>query len=175
LSSETTTANKPAYDPTSVDYQYPHPANRYEERESFKIFRDIAPYVKQEPPKKELFVTITFDEERNLSVDCKDGLSYATYVSTHDGGVYTIDQETGEIFINEEMLPGIISEMKPNIDGKGSVFIIVIHKDDESIEFTDENVYIAMPFGFEKVGPVINDKGEVIYILQRWYAKLEGE
>ena len=46
LTSETTHTKGPDRDPTSEGYIYPHPKNRWEERESFKLIKDIPRYIK---------------------------------------------------------------------------------------------------------------------------------
>lgn len=62
LYSETTLTQGPDREPTSNGFIYPHPKNRYEERESFRLFRYPIPYKKPKPEKKNPSVVITFTD-----------------------------------------------------------------------------------------------------------------
>ena len=154
LESNTTLTSGPDRDPISEGYIYPHPKNRWEERESFKITRDI-PKVEDKPEEVKL-IHVTFDSERNLDITCPEELEYIIRLTVATGGIYTIDETTGEIIIDEDMLPGTIESNKPNINDNASYFIIIF-KPNNDIQFTNDDISSKMPLGFELL-PLIKDK-----------------
>jgi len=127
LSSETTMVSGPERDPTAEGYQYAHPKNRWEERESFIILRDPDPPYEEKEDRSHILVEVGFDQNRTLYVNTPGEVGYVMKQTTLHGGVYTIDQETGEITINEDMLPGAVEVNQPNIDQGGAIFLIVLY------------------------------------------------
>lgn len=165
LQSDTTLTKGPERKPISIGYIYPNPKNRWEERESFKLTRDIPPYV--EPPKevKEYLITIQFDENNNFEILRPEGLEIDIRATTETGGVFQIDSETGEITIDEEMLEASVSQNNPSLDGEQSVFF-VIFKYNENIPYTDDDITAILPFGFMRIIPYCHtkDKDTIVII-----------
>lgn len=144
LMSSTTHTAGPERSPTAQGYIYPNPKNRWEERESFKIMRDIPTY--EEPLKKEKLLTITFDQSRNLKLIYRGETPWSGYdvkMTTITSGVFNINADTGEITINEDMLPGIVSVNQPNLNNGDEIFIITLF---DPIHW--EDVEVILPFGF---------------------------
>lgn len=165
LQSDTTLTEGPERPPTSQGYIYPNPKNRWEERESFKLTRDILPYVK--PPKevKEYLITIQFDENKNFEILRPEGIEIDIRATTETGGVFQIDSETGEITIDEEMLNASISKPNPSLDGEESVFFVIL-KYNDLIPYTDDDITAILPFGFMTIIPYCHtkDKDTIVII-----------
>lgn len=162
LESKTTFTSGPDRDPTSEGYIYPHPSNRWEERESFKITRDIPGPSREE---KKTLIFITVDENRNLSITCPDELKYTVKQTVIHGGVFTYNED-GNIIIDQDMLPGIVDVNKPNIENGGGIYIIIF-KYNENIIFTNDDISSKLPIGFE-LHPLIKDQNNnSIVIIQR--------
>lgn len=158
----------PERPPTATGYIYPNPKDRWEERESFKLFRDPEspsrpPDPPPEPPKP---IEIGVDKDRNLIVNLPGELGYVTKQTTLHGGVFTIDQSTGEITVNLDAIPGIIDTMHPNIDGGGAIFIVEIFYNPNYI-VTPEDIGVKLPFGFEALDPILDKDNNTIIIIQR--------
>lgn len=176
LTSETKTTVGPERDPISNGYQYPHPQNRWEERESFKIMKEIAPYTSPasnesiEAEESSYLVRISFDDENNLDVQVVDGLTFVTYSTTLIGGVWNVDSTTGDITVNEEFLGTNPPANRPSLDGNEGVFVVQI-KYNESIPITEKDVSIKLPFGFEPIGPLCTSVKDTVYIIQRHITK----
>lgn len=62
LTSNTTMTEGPERDPIADGYIYPHPANRWEERESFKIIRNIPRFIRKTITKDIKLVTIAIEK-----------------------------------------------------------------------------------------------------------------
>lgn len=62
LTSNTTMTEGPERDPIAEGYIYPHPKNRWEERESFKLFRNIPRFIKSEIKKDLKLITIAIEK-----------------------------------------------------------------------------------------------------------------
>lgn len=162
LESKTTNTTGAERNPTSNGYIYPNPKNRWEERESFKIIRDIIKPNKEDIVEDNSLIFITTDIDRNLSITCPDDIIYVIKQTVITGGVFTYDEE-GNINIDEEMLPGIIDSNKPNIDNGGGLYIIIFDNND----ITDDDISSKLPFGFE-LHPVIKSKdNKSIIIIER--------
>lgn len=167
LYSETTMTTGPEREPTSEGYIYPHPKNRWEERESFKLFRDPLPYKKPKPEKKEYLITIKTDEIKNIEVIRPEGIDYITKATTKVSGVWQIDSKTGDISVDIEMLNGIVSTNNPNIDGEESLFFVILLYNEE-IPVTDNDIEVILPFGFTVIKPFIHtDDKNIIVIISR--------
>ena len=166
LESATTFTSGPDRDPTSVGYIYPHPVNRWQERESFKITKDmVKPYFEINEPEKSL-IFITLDENSNLSITCPEGLKYIIRQTVLNGGIYTVDQSTGEVTIDEDMLPGIIQSNTTNIDGKSSIYIIIFEYN-KDIQFTNDDIGSVLPFGIERYPLVKDSNNNSIVIIEK--------
>ena len=254
LSSETTMTVGPERDPIAEGYIYPHPKNRWEERESFKLVQSIAPYKKPSRDySAKIVVTIIsnqfyyiiempigtaieriqrvrycnenegklitnisdidankiehvwkygngkYDEihlrhvfpgdfiylydsitmgkfdptnisylttDKNLIVTGPSELKYSIMQTSMSGGVFDVNQTTGEITINEDMLSGIIENTTVNADGGGGIFVIKFIKDDTIFTGLDDIEFI-LPFGFTVVGDVRDSNGNLIIIIKR--------
>ena len=165
LTSEANTTVGPEKDPTADGYIYPHPKNRWEERESFKLIRDIKPATRYKEPESKL-ITITLDEARNVLIIGPSTLIYDIKQSSIYGGVYSIDHTTGDVIINEKMLDAIINKSEPNLDGDGGVYIIWINNESVGVPFTDNDIGFKLPIGFEKI-KIIDRKDVTIVIIKR--------
>lgn len=259
LSSDAKTTIGPDRDPTAKGFIYPHPSNRWEERESFKLFRDPEPYRYPEPVKEDKLVTVAIaktkkyiilemkrdiitdyiqeiksitddkiitnreeillsdidniwryhngeyhkvrskelfgervfkyeyayiwdtnslgefsndkensylDRDSNLIVLAPDGLNYIFKQTTLHGGVYTIDESTGQISINTDMIPGIINTMQPNLNNGGAIFIVILLYN-ENIPITNNDILINIPFEFEALEPIRDKDNNIIIIIKR--------
>lgn len=166
LQSETTNTSGPERDPISNGYIYPHPKNRWEERESFKIYEDILPYRKPLPEPSNPKILITFDDDLNLICITVDGLIWVTYSTTLIGGVWNVDKENGEISVNEEFLASAIPEAKPSLDGNKGIFVVRVYNNPD-IHIMPEDVEVKLPWGFEIIGPLFNKDGDCVCIIQR--------
>jgi hypothetical protein len=152
--------------PTSTDYIYPNPRNRYEERESLKIFRYPSSSRVPIPPKKDPIILITFDENREFIVNVPGELGYVTKQTPIHGGIYDINKTTGEITVAVDMLPSIPEKNHLNLDGGWGVFIVELYFK-EDIAITDDDIEVVMPFGF-KTAPYIHlENGNIIVIIER--------
>lgn len=165
LQSSTSMTIGPEQKPTSDGYIYSNPKNRWEERESFKILRDPLPYPHREPeiPPK---VFITYDENRNISVTCPKEILYVIKHTSVSGGVYNIDESTGDITINMDMIPGIVEENLPNVDGGGGLFVIVLYGN-LSCPVISDDIVVKLPFGFKTIPPVLDKDDNWIIIIER--------
>ncbi|MCM1233504.1 MAG: hypothetical protein NC489_25595 [Ruminococcus flavefaciens] len=162
LMSETTMVEGPSRGPTAEGYQYAHPKNRWEERESFIIFNNPDRPYKEEEDRSHILVEVGFDQNRTLYVHTPGELGYVMKQTTLHGGVYTIDQETGEITINEEMLPGAVDVNQPNIDQKGSIFLIILytgekHYPEFNVEFPEADLTVTNPEHYGGPGFTLED------------------
>lgn len=167
LESKTTTTSGPERDPISTGYIYPNPANRWEERESFKLVRDIPRSIdKPEDISKSSLIFITVDDDRNLSITCPEELKYVVKQTVINGGVFTYDENDGSIIIDEDMLPAIVDVNKPNIDNGGGLYIIIFEYN-ENIQFTDDDVNSKLPFGFELHSIIKDSNNNSIILVQK--------
>lgn len=166
LESKTTMTSGPERPPTSAGYIYPNPSNRWEERESFRLFRDPLPPFKPEPPKSDAIVIITTDADKNLEVIGPAELKYVTKQTVISGGVFTIDESTGEITIDVDMIPGIVDVNKPNVDGGGAIFIVILYYNEE-LNLQNDDIETKLPFGFESLDPIRDKDNNIIVIIQR--------
>ena len=259
LMSETTNTTGPERKPTSNGYIYPNPKNRWEERESFKLFRDPSPYkepeeeiekhkvtiaitgtdnffifemknikltdniqriweyeekdnvinklitnrgevnpddiiniykyykgsyvkVKPQYLRKGFFIylwdTDTFgifqpspeldylNRERNLIVIRPEGLNVIRYQTSVTSGVYSVDKVTGEILVNESMLPGTVETNLPNLDKGGGLYVVKILYNPD-IEINDSDVEIILPFEYESLNLIHDKDNNMIVIIQK--------
>lgn len=153
-------------DPTADGYIYPHPRNRWEERESFRILRDPDPYTKPKDPEPVYKVLITFDEDNNLQVIGPPEIVYVTKQTSVHGGVYDVNETTGEITVDTDMISGIVDVNKPNLDGGGGIFIVVLYHNLGFI-LSDDDIYTKLPFGFSSLKPVRDRDKNIIVIIER--------
>ena len=179
LSSDTTTSLVgPDRPPIANGYICPHPKNRQEERESFKLLRYPAPPTgtqtppdpvdppePPEPPKPHA-LEVSVSENKDLIINIAGDLQYACKQTTLYGGVFTIDQSTGDVSVNTDALPGIIDAIEPNIDGGGAIFIIIVYYN-PNYPFNDNDIKITLPFGFESLAPIKDANQNTIIIIQR--------
>lgn len=166
LESKSTFTSGPERDPTSEGYIYPHPSNRWQERESFRIMRDIpSPYPEKDKSETSL-IYITFDEDKNLSIKCPTKLEYITKQTSIHGGIFNVNETTGEVSINEDMLPGIVNINKPNLDNGGGIFIIIFYRNPD-ISYTNDDIYSKLPFGFEQHPLIWDSNNNGVIIIER--------
>lgn len=254
LSSETLFTTGPERPPIADGYIYPNPVNRWEERESFKLIQDIAPYrraktvsdativvtmisnqywiiielplgytsqcierVKKVSERDNVLETnltsvdvskiehiwrygggayldvhlrhVFVDEfvylhdtttlgafdhddvsylttDKNVIVSGPSTLNYVIYETSMSGGVWNVDETTGEITVNEDMLGDCISGTTLNADGGGGIFIIRFYKDDTLFTSIDDIEFI-LPFGYTTVGSTNDSDGNLIVIIER--------
>lgn len=162
LMSETTMTAGPERDPISDGYRYPHPRNRWEERESFKLFQDIAPYRK--PRKKDPLVTVEINKERNITVYGEIVDSFTAYQTSIDGGIYSTTED-GKIHINLEMLTPEVEANSPNADGGDAIWIIVIRTPGTIL--TREDILYRVPIGFRGYFYSYDEDGNAVVVIER--------
>ena len=68
LTSDAKTTVGPERKPIANGYIYPNPSNRWEERESFKLFRDVDPYRKPEVVKPDKLVTVAIAKTKQYII-----------------------------------------------------------------------------------------------------------
>lgn len=172
LDSNTQFTSGPERSPTSDGYIYKYPKNRLQERESFKILRDygkVEPYVE-----REYIVKIYFDKEtRDVIVEKPDSMLFDLRQSTINGGVWSINHETGETEVNGQMLYEIVPTNEPNFDKGDGVYCITLYYD-WSHPIEDSDVLVKVPFGFE-VHPFVHLDGNTIVIIERDPFLMHGE
>ncbi len=137
----------PIRTPTSDGYIYKFPKNRWEERESFKVIRKIAPYL-PEYKEPEFIIKVDFDEDRNLEITAPEGIEWVIYQSTINGGVYSIDDNTGEIVVNESMLTECPEVNHPNYNDANGIYVIRFFYNHE-VQYTKDDILVKVPFGFD--------------------------
>lgn len=178
LTSDTNLTAGPDRDPTAEGYIYPHPENRWQERESFKLFHELEPYKKpeKEDPLANKIIIVYFDENKNLAVKCPPELKYRFYSSSIIAGVWNLYVEDGHVEGVEAMYPGVIEETLPNADGNNSIFLALLYTTyDEENQYTsdpaiyevhDEDIGTILPFGFTSF-IVHDDKGNTIVAIEK--------
>lgn len=170
IKADTSYTDGALYDPTSEDYVCPHPMDRIEERESFVIIKR-KPYQKppKEVPDKKLITIVLRDEQsdpngNNFIID-PNGLIYYLYQTSTTGGVYTVNEETGEIIINYDIINELVPTLQPNLnDLNNDVFIIKINKV-QSFNFTENDIDIILPFWFTDL-PIVETNDAYIIIIK---------
>ena len=180
LSSDTTSKlDGPERPPTAQGYIYPKPKNRSEERESFKLFRMPKPSLDPNDPNNpdnpnnpnnpanKHAANIRVNKDRNLEVVlASDELNYSIKQTTLHGGVFNINETSGDISINPEALPGVIDVMQPNIDGGEPIFIVIIYYNPK-FELNDKDIVVKLPFGFDALAPIRDANKNTIIVIQR--------
>ena len=141
LTSNTTHTAGPMRDPTSPEYIYQHPQNRWEERESFKIIGPRKPYV---PMVKEYPIKIWVNDERNLCIDGPAYINHVLYETSIGGGVYNINND-GSISIRLGMLTPEVECNQPNVDGNNGIFIGIVNA---NARLNEDDFYFDLPVGF---------------------------
>ena len=178
----------PERPPASHGYKTPHPSNREEERESFRLIHDIDKITNdriirdcEERRKKSPYSTIpdtkiaikvkSNDNIRVIFTDC-DPIPYHIYYSTVTGGVFNIDEKTGSVSINhkalEEWAQSGYTKVVKNItqkDGEDiSIIAVVLHC--KNTDFTVNDVSYLRPLGYDFYTPYHTRTGDIICILQ---------
>ncbi len=85
--------------------------------------------------------------------------------SSINGGVFSIDHETGEITVNNDMLESLPVVNEPNFDKGDGVYIIRLYFDGYN-PITDADILVKVPWGFE-VHLFIHDYKDTIIIIER--------
>ena len=164
LKAETNFVDGTLYDPTSADYICPHPMDRIEERESLVIIRK---------PKKspitpnwiEPLITVEIDRDANEFIFKPNNLIYAIYQTSTTGGIYTVDETTGEVIINYDIINELVPVIQPNLNNNlQNVFVIKISKIQE-FQFTENDIFILLPFWFSHL-PIIETETDFIIIIK---------
>lgn len=179
----------PERPPTAHGYKTPHPSNREEERESFKILHDIDQITtdriirewkerlkKKSPysniPDTKICIKVKSNDNVNvIFTDC-DPVPYNVYYSTVTGGVFNIDEKTGSILINhkalEEWAKSGYTKVVKNVgqkDGEDvSIIAVVLHCKDTNL--TVDDVSYMRPLGYDFYKPYHVRNGDIICILQ---------
>lgn len=117
LTSDSKMTEGPEREPTSEGYKYPNPQNRYEERDSFLLYHqpDAETGTIQHQDGK-IIVEID-DKTHDFIITTPEGIMWVMYATSLVGGVFDINQETGEITIREEMLIGASESFDNNHEG----------------------------------------------------------
>ena len=164
LKSDTSFTEGAYYDPTSEDYICPHPLDRLEERESFVIIRKNKSQADL-PAHEKYLITIGIDRDATKFIIEPDGLIYAIYQTSTTGGVYTVNETTGEVIINYDIINGLVPVIQPNLeDNLQNVFVVKINKS-QSFDFTINDIYVLLPFWFNNL-PIIETETEFIIIIR---------
>jgi hypothetical protein len=137
------------------------------------LVRDIPPASRYTEAVAKL-ITITTDEDKNISILGPDSLTYDLKESTITGAVYSIDHTSGDVVINEEMLDALVNKNQINLDNGLGIYIISINDESVGVPFTDDDIDFKLPFGFETV-TIIHKDGNTIIIIQKDVIVLEGE
>ena len=179
----------PERPPTAHGYKTPHPSNREEERESFKIIHDIDQITtdriirdwKERLKKKSPYSTVpntkicikvkSNDNIKIIFTDC-DPVPYNIYYSTVTGGVFNINEKTGTILINhkalEEWAKSGYKKVVKNVNQKDgedvSIVAVVLHCKDTNLTIND--VSYLRPLGYDFYTPYHTRNGDIICILQ---------
>lgn len=144
LTSNTTLTTGPEREPTATGYIYPNPANRWEERESFKIVSDPTPY---HPEVKVYPIRVTVDDNRNLQIDGPEYVASVLFQTSIFGGVYNVDQATGKVTINIDMLTPEIEVNQPNVDG-GDGILVALVQTRSGTHLMESDIDFDLPIGF---------------------------
>lgn len=167
LTSNTTMTKGPDRGPISYGYLYPEPKNRKEERESFKIVRPIKPYPSFEDPEEEIpKILITFDDDRTFIVIKQVDIEHDVKQSSINSGVYDFNHTTGEVTINTNMIPGLVSVNEPNLDGGDGLFIVILYHNPE-VQINNNDIAVKLPFGFIPLKPIWDENNNIIIIIAR--------
>lgn len=179
----------PERPPTAHGYKTPHPSNRVEERESFRLLHDINQITtdriirdwKERLKKKSPYSTVpdtkicikvkSNDNIKVIFTDC-DPVPYNIYYSTVTGGVFNIDEKTGTILINhkalEEWAKSGYKKVVKNVNQKDgedvSIIAVVLHCKDTNL--TIDDVSYLRPLGYDFYTPYHTKNGDIICILQ---------
>lgn len=179
----------PERPPTARGYKTPHPSNREEERESFRLLHDINQITtdriirdwKERLKKKSPYSTVpdtkicikvkSNDNIKVIFTDC-DPVPYNIYYSTVTGGVFNIDEKTGTILINhkalEEWAKSGYKKVVKNVNQKDgedvSIVAVVLHCKDTNL--TVDDVSYMRPLGYDFYTPYHTKNGDIICILQ---------
>lgn len=179
----------PERPPTAHGYKTPHPSNREEERESFRLLHDINQITtdriirdwKERLKKKSPYSTVpdtkicikvkSNDNIKVIFTDC-DPVPYNIYYSTVTGGVFNIDEKTGTILINhkalEEWAKSGYKKVIKNVNQKDgedvSIVAVVLHCKDTNL--TVDDVSYMRPLGYDFYTPYHTKNGDIICILQ---------
>ena len=251
LMSETTNTVGPERDPIADGYIYPHPKNRWEERESFKLVRDIMPskykpkghnlitiniidnksiiVIEDELNKPSKLVQMVYDNKNhiittnigtivlhndiniwryhkgtwrkvkenriyineyiyiwdkksfgefnndnipdylkrdsNLVITGPKEITWTIKQTSVHGGIYTVNPETGEITINEDMIPGIVDNNEPDLNIKDAVYVIILHPND--ININSDDIDIKLPFEFDFIKSIRDNEGNIIVVIKK--------
>lgn len=179
----------PERSPTARGYKTPHPSNREEERESFKIIHDIDQITtdriirdwKERLKKKSPYSTVpdtkicikvkSNDNIKVIFTDC-DPVPHNIYYSTVTGGVFNINEKTGTILINhkalEEWAKSGYKKVVKNANQKDgedvSIVAVVLHC--KGTNLTVNDVSYLRPLGYDFYTPYHTRNGDIICILQ---------
>ena len=166
LKAETEFTEGMSYDPTSEDYICPHPIDRTEERESLVIIRkpqktSIGTTINWIEP----LITVEIDRDANEFIFKPDNLIYTIYQTSTTGGIYTVNETTGKVIINYDIIDDLVPVIQPNLeDNLQNVFIIKIPKIQE-FQFVKKDIFVLLPFWFSHL-PIIETETDFIIIIK---------
>lgn len=158
LTSETTMTDGPERPPTAQGYIYPNPRNRWEERESFRLLRDILPYSKVDKPVSHKLINVSIEMTSNIfiiemdleSISKKVQLVYETSsdkLVTNIGNISKNDVINVWKYVNGDFTEWKFNRIYPN----RYVYIWDINTlglfKDNSLEYLkrDRNVFVTGP------------------------------
>lgn len=105
-------------------------------------------------------------DDRNLIITAPIDIKYVTLQTTIHGGVYNVDESTGEITVNTDMLPGLVESNQPNVDNGGGIFVIIFYKN-EQLSDIENDIEFILPFGFQVIAMVHDKDDNLVIIIQR--------
>jgi len=165
----TTPLSGPEKPPTSEGYQTPNPSDREEERESFKLISsDVKPKPPVTPPgEKDYLVHVFADKDNNFQVVSPyDVIKWMIHSTVCIGGVWSIYEDTGEVFAVSAALSATLVQMYPNIDGGRGIILITLFDNPEFPINPFKDIYVELPRNLEyKIIP--NVEGDIIILIQR--------
>lgn len=163
LMSDTTHTVGPERPPTATGYEYPHPANRWEERESFKLIHDVKPY---RPELRVYSLKVTVDKEHNLKFTGPEYGSVVLYQTSIFGGVFNIEQETGKMTVNMDMLASEVPVNLPNLDNGEGVFIAIVTTTSGNA-LTEDDIRYELPIGFSGHLYAVLPDNRLVVVIER--------
>lgn len=164
--------------------------DRIGEQQSFLLYKDPKTIVEHEN-EKFWKIIITIDDEFKFKVDKPKFIDYVVYSSTIIGGVFDINEITGDIIVNEDAIIGasyeffndMVSkadeiqlkpfdsskyEIHPNITNEPNIFAVVFHGEGiENIKLEDVKCVLPLRVGVLKLSRAENH--DIVLVLQYYY------
>jgi hypothetical protein len=113
------------------------------------------------------------NNENNIVVIADDSVEYVILSTSAATGVYQLDDATGVITINEDVLNGLIKGDITDSSHKG-VFVVRITQNTDN-PITMDMISYDIPFGFDTIGTTTDSEGNIIVIIIETEFLLESE